>query len=148
MKLAQQIEIDFKTAYKAKDTVTVAVLRMLKTAMTNRVKDLGRELEDGEVLDLLAKELKQRKESIEHFDKAGRTELADIERAESAVLETYLPTPLTEEELAVAVDAAVTETGATSMQDMGRVMQALAAAHKGRYDGRAASEIVRSRLNS
>ncbi len=146
MKLTQQIETDFKTAYKAKDTVKVAVLRMLKTAMTNRVKDLGRELEDGEVLDLVSKEVKQRKESIDQFGKANRVDLVAVEEAELAVLETYLPTPLTEDELAAAVDAAVAETGAGSMQDMGRVMQALAAAHKGRYDGRRASEIVRSRL--
>ena len=149
MKLAERIEHDFVTAYKSKQTVKVAVLRMLKTAMTNRLKDLGG-LEDTDVLDIIAKQVKQRKESIEQYDAAKRPDLADIERAELAELEAYLPKALTPDELSAAIDAIISgirsETGAATMKDMGRVMQALTAAHKGRYDGRAASELVRAKL--
>ncbi|MGE4553699.1 MAG: GatB/YqeY domain-containing protein [Desulfovibrionaceae bacterium] len=150
MKLAQRIEHDFVAAYKSKQTVKVAVLRMLKTAMTNREKDVRRELEDADILDLIAKQVKQRKESIEQFDAAKRADLADRERAELAELEGYLPRALTPDELAAAIDALISEiraeTGAATMKDMGRVMQALASAHKGRYDGRTASDLVRAKL--
>ena len=133
-------------AYKAKQTVKVAVLRQLKTAIKNRQIELGRPVEDGEALDIVAKQAKQRKESLDQFRAAGRDDLADNEAAELVELEAYLPSQLGPEELERAIDAAIAEVGAAGMQDMGRVMQALLDANKGRVDGKAASALVRSRL--
>ncbi|EPR42239.1 GatB/YqeY family protein [Desulfovibrio sp. X2] len=147
MSLQQTIESDFITAYKARQEIRVAVLRMLKTALKNRQVELLRELGDADVLDVIAKQAKQRKESIEQFDAAGRKDLADRERAELEFLEAYLPRQLSDEELAAAVDAAVAEVGASGMKDMGAVMKALMAAHKGQFDGAKASAAVRSKLS-
>lgn len=141
-----RIESDYIAAYKAKDTVRLAVLRLLKTAAKNRAVEVLRPLTDDDLLELLAREIKQRRESIEQYEKHGRPELAANEAAELKVLQEYMPAPLTEAELAEAVDRLVTETGAASPKDMGKVMQALAQAYKGRYDGKKASEAVRSRL--
>lgn len=146
MSLLNAIEKDYLTAYKARDEVRVAVLRMLKTAIKNAAVELRREPNDGEVLDLVARQLKQRKESIEQFTKGGRPELAERERLEMEVLQGYLPTQLNPEELECAVDAIIAQTGASGMKDMGRVMQALTAKHKGQIDGKAASALVRARL--
>ncbi|MGE4293233.1 MAG: GatB/YqeY domain-containing protein [Desulfovibrio sp.] len=146
MSLLKAIEKDYLTAYKAKEDVKVAVLRILKTAIKNACVELRREPDDDEVLDLIARQLKQRKESIEQFTKGGRPELAEQERLEMVVLQEYLPVQLGPEELERAVDAVVAETGASGMKDMGRVMQALLAKHKGQVDGKIASALVRARL--
>lgn len=148
MALQARIETDFVTAYKAKETVRVAVLRMLKTAIKNRQVELLRPLDDGEVLDVIAKQVKQRRESIEQFTSGNRPDLADKEALELEMLTGYLPQALTEAELAAAIDAVVRELGATSLKDMGRVMQAVLEAHKGQVDGKKASELVRARLSS
>lgn len=146
MSLQSRIEKDFVAAYKAKETVKVAVLRMLKTAIKNQQVELGRPLEDDEVLDLVSKQVKQRHESITQYEKAGREELAETERVELAELQSYMPKALTDEELAEAIEEAVAETGADSMKDMGKVMGILGSKYKGRYDGKMASELVRKRL--
>ncbi|TVM15843.1 GatB/YqeY domain-containing protein [Oceanidesulfovibrio indonesiensis] len=146
MSLLSRIEQDFLTAYKAKDEVRVRVLRALKTAAKNKHIELGREPGDDEVLDLLGKEAKQRHESVEQFTKGGREDLAAKEREELDILQDYLPQQLTPEETEAAVDDAIQKTGASSMQDMGMVMQELMASYKGRIDGKAVSGIVRSRL--
>ena len=143
-----RLESDYIAAYKAKDTVRVAVLRLLKTAIKNRAVEVLRPLTDDDMLELLAREIKQRRESTEQYEKHGRAELAANEAAELKVLREYMPAPLTAEELAQAVDRLAVETGANSPKDMGKVMQALAQAYKGRYDGKKASEAVRSRLAS
>ena len=148
MDLKARLEKDYIRAYKAKESVTVAALRMLKAAIKNREVEVRRDLDDAEVQDVISKQVKQRRESIEQYEAAGRAELAQGEAAELAILEAYMPAALTEAELADAVDAAVARVGAASMKDMGAVMQALAAAHKGRYDGRAASELVKQRLSN
>jgi len=148
MTLTQQIEKDFLAAYKAKEDVRVAVLRMLKTAAKNRQVELRRELTDEEMLAVIARQVKQRQESIDMFRTAGRTEQADQEQAEMVILQTYLPTQLSAEETAAAVDAAVAEAGASGMKDMGRVMQALKQRCQGRIDGKLASELVKARLSS
>ena len=148
MALQARIETDFVTAYKAKETVRVAVLRMLKTAIKNRQVELLRPLDDGEVLDVIAKQVKQRRESIEQFTSGNRPDLADKEARELEMLVGYLPQALTEAELTAAIDAVVRELGATSLKDMGRVMQAVLEAHKGQVDGKKASELVRARLSS
>ncbi|MDD4730492.1 MAG: GatB/YqeY domain-containing protein [Desulfovibrio sp.] len=146
MTLFSTIEKDYLTAFKAKDTVRVAVLRMLKAAIKNVAVDLRRELDDDEVFDVLAKQVKQRKESIEQYSRGGRPELAEQERREMEILQAYMPTQLDEAELEQAVEAIVAETGASGMADMGRVMQALLAKYKGQVDGKQASSLVRARL--
>jgi len=148
MSLGVQIEAEFLAAYKAHDEIRVAVLRMLKTAIKNRQVELLRPLADEEILEVVARQVKQRQESVDQFRKAGREEMALREEAEMLVLRAYLPTQLSAGEIAAAVDEAVAAAGATSLKDMGRVMQALMAAHKGRIDGKAAGELVKARLSS
>lgn len=148
MSLGDRIEKEFLAAYKAHDEVRVAVLRMLKTAIKNRQVELLRPLSDDEVLEVIARQVKQRQESVDQFRQAGREEMARREEAEMLELRAYLPAQLSAEETAAAVDAAIAATGAAAMKDMGRVMQALMAAHKGRIDGKAAGELVKARLSS
>ncbi|WP_297670132.1 GatB/YqeY domain-containing protein [uncultured Desulfovibrio sp.] len=147
--LFEQIDKDYVQAYKAKDAVRVTVLRLLKTAVKNRLVDLkrpGGTLSDGEMLDLILKEGKQRQDSIEQYTAAGRADLADREQAELDVIREYMPRPLTQEELAAVIDAAVAETGAASPRDMGKVMSAVMARCKGRVDGKVLSAAVKQRL--
>ncbi len=146
MSLQKTIESDFLVAYKAKEETRVGTLRMLKAALKNRQVELLRELSDDDVLEVIGRQAKQRKESIEQFDAAGRTDLSAKEHAELAILEAYLPRQLSDAELAAAVDAAVAQVGASGMKDMGAVMKALMAAHKGAIDGAKASAAVRARL--
>ena len=150
MSLFEQIEKDYIQAYKAKDSVRLTVLRLLKTAVKNKLVDLcrpGGTLDDGEMMDLIIKEGKQRQDSIEQYTAAGRSDLADKEAAELVVLQSYLPKPLTEEELTAVIDAAIAETGAASPRDMGKVISAVMAAHKGRVDGKVLSATVKARLS-
>lgn len=148
MTIQVRIESDYIVAYKAKDTVRLAVLRHLKTAAKNREVEVLRPLTDDDLLEIIARQIKQRRESIEQYEKHGRTELAAVEAAELIVLQDYMPSSLTEAELAEAIDRLVSETGAQGPKDMGKVMQALTQAYKGRYDGKKASEAVRARLSS
>lgn len=144
--LLKKIEKDYIAAYKAKLEVEVLVLRALKTAAKNQQVELQRELSDDEVLDIVGKQLKQRKESIDQFQKAGRDELAAKEQAELEILQRYMPEPLSEEELEALVDTTIADLGAEGMQDMGKVMGAITSAYKGRVDGKALSGLVRSKL--
>ncbi|QJT08207.1 GatB/YqeY domain-containing protein [Oceanidesulfovibrio marinus] len=146
MSLLSRIEQDFLTAYKAKEEVRVRVLRALKTAAKNKHVELGREPNDDEVIAILGKEAKQRHESVDQFTKGDREDLADKEREELEILSEYLPQQLSPEETEAAVDEAIQKTGASSMKDMGGVMQEVMASHKGRIDGKVVSEIVRRRL--
>ena len=150
MSLFEQIDKDYIQAYKAKDAVRLGVLRLLKTAVKNKLVDLcrpGGTLDDGEMMDLIIKESKQRQDSIEQYRAANRNDLADKEAAELVVLQGYLPKPLSEEELTAVIDAAIAETGASSPRDMGKVISAVMAAHKGRVDGKALSAAVKARLS-
>jgi len=148
MTLQEKIEKDFLAAYKAKEEVRVAVLRMLKTAVKNRQVELLRPLTDEEVLEVIARHVKQRQESVEQFRLAGRAEMADREQAEMDQLKAYLPEQLSAEEVAAAVDAAIAETKAASVKEMGKVMQLVMARYKGRIDGKAAGEAVKAKLSS
>ncbi len=148
MNFIQKIEKDFLTAYKAKEGCRVAVLRMLKTAIKNKQVELGTPPDDDQVLSLVAKQAKQRKESIDQFRAAGRDDLADKEQAELEILSEYLPKALTDDELAQLVDAAVKRLGASSLKDMGAVMQAVMSEGGGGVDGKKASTLVRQRLSS
>ncbi|WP_207263439.1 GatB/YqeY domain-containing protein [Desulfovibrio sp. Huiquan2017] len=148
MSLSKQIDKDYIEAYKAKATVKVAVLRHLKTAIKNRmVEDKSQDLSDEIVLDLIAKQVKQRKDSFDQYSKAGRDDLARVEADELTALEVYLPKPLSDEELSSAIDKAIADVGASSMADMGKVMQAVLGAHQGQVDGKKASGLVRAKLS-
>ncbi len=148
MSLIEQIDKDYIAAYKAKDDVKKTVLRHLKTAIKNRMVEIkGDTLSDEDVLDLVSKQIKQRKDSIEQYESAGRPELAEKEAIEVEALSGYMPPELSTEELEAAVDKAIADLGASSMQDMGKVMQAIMAAHKGQVDGKALSSLVRGRLS-
>ena len=147
MGLLKKIESDYVTAYKAKDSVRLTVLRLLKTAVKNLQVERSRaELSEGDILDVVAKQCKQRQDSIEQFRSAGRDDLADKEAAELAVLESYLPERITGDALGALVREIIASVGASGPRDMGKVMQASTAGHKGSYDGREASELVRIRL--
>ena len=148
MTLNEKIGADLTTAMKAKDAARLSALRMLKAAITNKgMVEKGRDLEDAEVLQVVASLVKQRRDSIEQFSKAGRTDLVDKETAEIAILEHYLPPAVTAEEVAAAVAAAISETGATSAKDIGKVMKAVMPKLAGKNaDGRAVNEAVRRTL--
>ena len=147
MSLSQRIEVDYLAAYKAKDAVRLSVLRLLKTAATNLlVERKQKPLEEGDVLDLVAKQCKQRLDSIEQYKAAGREDLAAKEEAELRILKEYMPEQITGAALQDIVRKLVVETGAAGPRDMGKVMQALTASHKGQYDGKEASTVVRELL--
>lgn len=148
MSLEQQVTQDIAEAMKAKDTARLNTLRMLKTALTNKSVEKGRPLEPAEELQVVSSLVKQRRDAIEQFTAGGRTDLADKERAEIAVLEAYLPPSATPEELEQVITQAIAETGASGPKDMGRVMKAVMAALAGKtVDGRAVSERVKARLS-
>ena len=135
-------------AMKTQAAARLSTLRMIKAAMMNRQIEKGGELTDEEILKMLGSLVKQRRDSVEQYEKGGRTELAAKERAEIEVIETYLPQSASREEIEGAVAAAVAETGATSMRDMGTVMKATQARLAGRTaDGRMISEIVKAQLS-
>lgn len=147
--LNKQIVADLTAAMKAQDANRTSTLRMVKAAMMNRQIEKGSELDDDEMQKLLRSLVKQRRDSIEQYEKAGRQELVDKEKAEIEVIETYLPQAASPEEIEQAVVAAIAETGASSMKDMGKVMKAAQAALAGKNaDGRLVSEIVKSKLNT
>ena len=148
MSLAEQLEKDYLVAYKAKDSVRLGVLRLLKTALTNFEKEHRRKPDDDDVLAAITRQCKQRQDSIEQFKAAGRPELAAKEAAEYDVLCGYMPPRLEGDELHAAVAALLAETGALGPKDMGKVMQALNSRFKGRVDGKSASDAVRSALQA
>ena len=147
MSLSKQIVSDLTAAMKAQDAGRTSTLRMVKAAMMNRQIEKGGELDDDDMQKLLRSLVKQRRDSIEQYEKAGRQELVEKEQAEIVVIETYLPQAASQAEIEAAVAAAIAETGATSMKDMGKVMKSAQAALAGKNaDGKQVSEIVRSRL--
>lgn len=147
MSLSQKIDKDYIEAYKAKETVKVAVLRHLKTAIKNRMIEEKCELSDEVVMDIIAKQVKQRKDSYDQFTKAGRDDLAQVEAQEIVELEPYLPKELSDEELEAAIDKAIADIGASGLQDMGKVMQVVLSAHKGQVDGKKSSALVKAKLS-
>jgi uncharacterized protein YqeY len=147
MGLPQDVNAAITAAMKARDQVRLDPLRMLKTALTNKQIEKGRDLDDAEALQVVASLVKQRRESIEQFRKGGRSDLADKEAREIPILEAYLPPAMDTAELDALVQAAITETGATSPKDMGRVMKDLMPRLAGRgVDGKAVNELVRRKL--
>ncbi len=151
MTLSERIDSDLKDAMRAKDAVKLGVLRMLKSAMKySAIEKAGAESElgDAEAVQVIRKQVKQRQDSIESFEKGGRPELAAKEKDELTMLNSYLPQGLNAEELAAAVRATIGEVGATSKAQMGEVMKALQVKLAGRADGRALSQEVQRQLSA
>ncbi len=147
MSLKQQIISDLTASMKAQDAPRTSALRMVKAAVMNREIEKGGELDDEEMGKLLRSLVKQRRDSVEQYEKGGRQELADKEKTEIDVIEAYLPQAASREEIEAAVTAAIAETGAGSIKDMGKVMKAAQAALAGKNaDGRTVSEIVKAKL--
>ena len=146
--LKQRLKTDLNTSMKARDELTTATLRMVLTAVTTEevAGKQARELSDDEVLVVIRREGKKRREAAEAFDGAGRTELAARERAESTVLDRYLPAQLADDELAEIVATAIAETGATGPQGIGLVMKSVQPQIGGRADGKRVSDEVRRQL--
>ena len=149
MSMNDQVGADITAAMKARDASRLSALRMLKAAVMNKGVEKGRDLDDAEVLQVVASLVKQRRESIEQFANAGRTDLVEKETAELSVLNQYLPPAASAEEIEAAVAAAIAETGAASPKDMGKVMKAVMPKLAGKNaDGRAVNETVRRQLGA
>lgn len=147
MSLKDTIIADLTAAMKAKDADRLSVLRMVKANLMNRQIEKGGELTDDEIIKALQSLVKQRRDSVEGYEKGGRADLAAREAAEISVIETYLPQAATADEVDAAVNAALAETGASSIKDMGAVMKATMAHLAGRSaDGKMVSDTVRSKL--
>jgi hypothetical protein len=147
MGLPQDVNAAITAAMKARDQARLDPLRMLKAALTNKQIEKGRELDDAEALQVVTSLVKQRRESIEQFRKGGRSDLVEKETREIQILEAYLPPAMDRQELDTLVQTAITETGATSPKDVGRVMKALMPRLAGRgVDGKAVNELVRRKL--
>jgi uncharacterized protein YqeY len=149
MPLFDTVSTEITAAMKTRDTIRLAALRMLKTALVNKGVEKGRDLDDTEALQVVAQLVKQRRDSIEQFSRAGRTDLVEREAGEIAVLEQYLPPAATAAEIEDAVAEAVAETGASSARDVGKVMKAVMPKLAGKNaDGRSVNEAVRRRLGA
>src|SRR5919199_1303264 len=149
MSLKERIVKDMTAAMKSKEAARLSTLRMVKAAVQNREIEKGGPLTDEEMTKLLQSLVKQRRDSVEQYEKGGRADLVAKERAEIAVIEEYLPQAATRAEIEQAVAAAIAETSATSMKEMGAVMKATQARLAGRSaDGRTVSEIVKAKLGA
>ncbi len=149
MAIADDVTAGIADAMRKKDQVRLSALRMLKAALVNREVEKGRALDDDESRQVVNSLVKQRRDSIEQFTRGGRQELADKEAAEITVLEAFLPAAADSATIERAVDEAITETGATSPKDMGRVMKAAMGRLAGQtVDGRTVNELVRAKLSA
>jgi uncharacterized protein YqeY len=148
MSLREQITSDLTAAMKSRDAARTSTLRMVRAALQNREIEKGGALDEDEMIKLLRSMVKQRQDSIEQFEKGGRQDLVEKENEEVKVIEAYLPASASREEIEQAVAAAISETDATSMKDMGKVMKAAQAHLAGKNaDGRTISEIVKAKLS-
>lgn len=147
MNLKQIISQDLKTAMKARDRVRLDTLRLTLSSITYAEKEKKRELTDEELLDVVIRERKKRREAIEEYTKAGRTDLADKEQAEAQVLSTYLPEQMSDDEVTAVVKEVIAATGAAGPGDIGKVMGAVIPRTKGRADGKKINEIARGLLS-
>lgn len=148
MTLKQQITDDMKSAMRAKETARLGAIRLLLAAMKQREVDERIELSDADILAIIDKMMKQRRDSISQYEAAARQDLADVEKFEMSVLQTYMPQPLSEAEISNLVAAAMASTGATSPQDMGKVMAILKPQLAGRADVAKVSGLVKSKLTA
>lgn len=146
--LKQRIQDNVKAAMKAKDKARLGTLRLITAAIKQREVDERIELDDSQVLAILDKMIKQRRDSIKQYESAGRQELADQEKSEIIIIEDYLPAGLSEEEIASMIETALQEVGATGIQDMGKVMGKLKPQMQGRADMGKVSALIKQKLTS
>lgn len=146
MSLKAQITEDMKNAMRAKDSERLGTIRLLLSAIKQREVDERIELNDADVISAIEKMLKQRRDSITAYESANRKDLADVEKAEVVILQTYLPKQLTEEEVSMLLEQVVTDTGAASMKDMGKVMAAIKPLVAGKADMGKISGLIKARL--
>jgi hypothetical protein len=146
MSIKAKLTEDMKTAMKAKDAVRLSTIRMVNSVIKNKEIDQRHELSDEDVVAVISSSLKQRKDSIEQFKAGGRQDLVDKEEAEVAILMSYLPQQLTENEIREIVKSAVAETSATSAKDMGKVMKVIMPKTKGKADGGLVNKVVKELL--
>lgn len=147
MSLQEEISAALQDGMRAKDETKLASLRLVLTAIKNKEKEIRRSLKDPEVIAVVSSQIKQRRESIDQYRKAGRQDLADAEEREIQVLQVFMPEQLSEEEMSRAVDEVIAEVGAASIKDMGKVMKATMAKLAGRADGRAINAMVKAKLS-
>jgi uncharacterized protein YqeY len=147
MSLSDRLNEDMKQAMKSQDKFKLSVIRMVRSSIKNLEIDLKRTLDDNEVLDVLSREIKQRKDSLQEFEKAGRDDLANNLKVELVILADYQPQQLTEEEVKTIVQQTIQQVGASSKADMGKVMTALMPQVKGRADGKIVNQLVQQLLN-
>ena len=146
MSLLEQLTADMKTAMKAKDKVTLGVVRMVKSSVSNEQIKLGHDLTADEELAVLSRELKQRVEEMESYKAADRTDLAEEIQGQIDVLKSYMPAQMSEEEVVAVVKETIAEVGATSKADLGKVMGALMPKVKGKADGKLVNQTVQTLL--
>lgn len=145
--LKQRIQDDVKTAMKAKDKPRLATLRLITAAIKQREVDERIELDDTQVLGILEKMIKQRRDSISQYEKAGRTELAEQELSEIKIIQDYMPAGLSEDEILTMINETIEATGATGMRDMGKVMGQLKPKMQGRVDMGQVSALIKQKLS-
>ena len=146
MSLLSKLNDDMKTAMKAKEKETLQVIRMLKASLQNEQIKVGRDLTEDEELTVLSREMKQRRDSLTEFEKAGREDLAEKVKGEITIVEQYLPAQLTDEEIRQIVAAAIEKTGATSPKEFGKVMGLVMPQVKGKADGNQVNAVVKELL--
>lgn len=147
MSLLERLNNDMKQAMKSKDKDKLTVIRMIKASLQNEAIKLGNELSEEQELTVLSREMKQRKDSLHEFDKAGRPDLVEKLRQELEVVELYMPEQLSEEEVDSIVRETIAETGASSKADMGKVMSAIMPKVKGKADGSLVNKLVQQHLS-
>jgi hypothetical protein len=147
MSLHDRLSEDLKVAMKARDQLRMDVIRMIKAAVMNKEMEIKKDLDDAEMSRVMTTMIKQRRESVELFEKGNRAELAAKERQEITILESYLPQALSPEELSTLVDSVIQETGARSLKELGAVMKAVMVRLAGQsVDGKQVSDLVRAKL--
>jgi uncharacterized protein len=146
--IADRLSAEIQQAMKSGDRVRLQTLRLLATSVRNREVELGRDLSEEDLAQVATREMKRRKEAAEAFDRGGRPELAEKERAEQSVLEAYVPEQLPEEEVRAAIDEAIAATGASGPGDLGKVMGHVMGRLKGRVDGSEVNRLARERLGT
>lgn len=148
MSLQEQISAALKDAMRARDEVKMATLRLVLTAIKKREKEARSLLEDQEVISVIITQIKQRREAIEQYQKAGREDLAQREESELQILQGYMPEQVSEEEISNTLDEIIAEVGAVSMKDMGKVMKAAMAKLAGKAEGGAINAMVKEKLSN
>ncbi|MDD9147593.1 MULTISPECIES: GatB/YqeY domain-containing protein [unclassified Sporolactobacillus] len=147
MSLVDRLTTDMKQAMKAKDKARLSVIRMIKTSLQNESIKNGKPLSEDEALTVLTRELKQRKDSLREFENAGRQDLVDEVSNEIAIVQSYMPEQLSDDEILFIIEKAISEVGAQSSADIGKVMKAVMPKVKGRADGSQINRLVRKKLS-